>query len=258
MDEQDFALSAGPGYKAALCPKCGQIKPLADFQRRMSRAYAASKGKAPGVGLVIDSSLCKTCQPKPKKPSQMTAKELKNALASGDLRAPLVEGLLKRRHEAARAKSRSAIQGAWDAKRMAYWDDLINPAKDELRRLQQQEKYGSKQDDLGQDGVTFFLEYKLVLTMVIARLKQRQRTDVKREGEPQPKPPHAQWQGYVDPTDWHKIRRLWETLPLSYRKVAKPPMLLFVHPTDAEPYQVTNKTLRKGPTAAQRLGLKKP
>ena len=252
--EDDFVLSDGPGIRAALCSKCGEIKPLTDFQRRMSKAYTQGKGKTGSVGMLVESSMCRKCQPKPKPPSQMTRKELHNKVQSGDVPKAIADAVLAQRHAKARAAVRSAAQNAWDMKRMGYWQPIIDDAKQERRRVQQQEKYAMHTLKLPDEHLTFFVEYKALMTTTIARMQHMQRTKVRKEDGP---PPHNTWQGYVDPSDWQKIRALWMAMPPTYRTASKTPTLLDVHPVDTEPYVPTNKTLRKGPSAAERLGLKK-
>lgn len=246
--EDDFVLSDGPGIRAALCSKCGAIKPLAEFQRRMSKAYAQSRGKVEGVGMVVESSMCRSCQPKPKPVSHLTAKELHNKVQTGDVHARIVAEVLEKRRARARAKSRGAVQNAWDTKRMGYWQPMLDAARMERRRVQQQEKYAKNQ--LDPEHLTFFVEYKALLTATIARMQHAQRTKIRKEDGP---PPHSTWQGFVDPMDWHKLRTLWLAMPITYRRAAKPPTLLDTHPVDAQPYKPENKTLRKGPSAAERL-----
>lgn len=251
--EDDFVLSDGPGFRAALCSKCGAIKPIAEFQRRMSKAYAQSRGKVGGVGMVVASSMCRSCQPKPKPVSLLTAKELHNKVQTGDVHEAIATTVLEKRHAKARAKSRSAVQNAWDTKRMAYWQPMIDAARAERRRVQQQEKYAAHTLGLDPELLTFFVEYKTLLTTTVARMQHAQRTKMRKEDGP---PPHKDWQGFVDPTDWQKIRTLWLAMPFTYRTGAKTPTLLDTHPVDVQPYVPENKTLRKGPSAAERLGLK--
>ena len=141
MKTDDFALSAGPGYKAALCSKCGQIKPLAEFQRRMSKAYAAAYGKAEGIGMTVESSMCRACQPKPKRPSQMTAKELHNGVQAGDVHAAVSARITAERKAKVTAKLKTVAQTAWNEARAKQWLPIITELKREKLRVRQQEKY---------------------------------------------------------------------------------------------------------------------
>lgn len=249
--EDDFVLSDGPGFRAALCSKCGAIKPVAEFQRRMSKAYAQSRGKVEGVGMVVESSMCRSCQPKPKPIEQLTAKELHNKVQTGDVHALVSARILEERKARATAAIKTAVQTAWNSTRAKQWDNMLVFVRAELRRVQQQEKYAKKNcPDLD---LTFFLEYKVLLGMTRYRITHEQRTTSGKAGS---QPKSGSWQAYVSPEDWHKIAKLWEAMPLTYRTGAKPPRLLEIHPEDARPYTTDNKTLRKGPTPAERLGLK--
>ena len=249
--EDDFVLSDGPGFRAALCSKCGAIKPVAEFQRRMSKAYAQSRGKVEGVGMVVESSMCRSCQPKPKPIEQLTAKELHNKVQTGDVHALVSARILEERKARATAGIKTAVQTAWNSTRAKQWDGLLLTLRHELKRVQQQEKYAKKNcPDLD---LTFFLEYKVLLGMTRYRITHEQRTTSGKAGS---QPKSVNWQAYVPAPDWQKVAQLWEAMPITYRTGAKKPQLLGVHPEDALPYKPENKTLRKGPTPAERLGLK--
>ena len=250
--EDDFILSDGPGFKAAMCSTCGEIKPLAQFQRRMSKAYAQSRGKMGGVGMVVESSMCRACQPKPKPVGKLTAKELHNRAQTGDVHKAVVERIMAERKEKATAAIKTAVQTAWNATRAQQWDSLLRSLRFETKRVQQQEKY-VKRNLLDLD-LTFFMEYKVLLGTTKYRIVHEQRTT---SGKPGAKPKSDSWQAYVPAPDWQKLAKLWEAMPLAYRTGAKAPALFMVHPEDAEPYKQEHKTLRKGPSPAERLGLKK-
>lgn len=246
--EDDFVLSDGPGFRAALCSKCGAIKPIAEFQRRMSKAYAQSRGKVEGVGMVVESSMCRSCQPKPKPIEHLTAKELHNKVQTGDVHAVVVKKILEERKEKATAAIKTAVQTAWNSTRAQQWDGLLMALRHELKRVQQQEKYAKKNcPDLD---LTFFLEYKVLLGMTKYRIVHEQRTTSGKVGA---HPKAKDWQAYVHAPDWQKVAQLWDAMPLTYRTGAKEPRLLALHPEDAKPYTPEHKTLRKGPSPAERL-----
>lgn len=253
METDDFALSDGPGYKAALCSKCGQIRPLVEFQRRMSKAYGASRGKVGDVGMVVDSSMCRACQPKPKRPSQMTAKELHNGVQSGDVHAAVSARITLERKAKATAKLKAVAQTAWDAARAHQWDATLRELKHEKLRVQQQEKYAKH--NLSPEHLTYFMEYKVLLGYTNYRIVHEQRTTSGKKGA---KPKSWSWQAYVDPSDWQKIRQLWEALPLDYRKIAKAPTLLALHPVDAKPYDAPAPSIRSKAAARQMQDIPKP
>lgn len=246
--EDDFVLSDGPGFKAAMCTKCGEIKPLAHFQRRMSKAYAQSRGKTGSVGMLVESSMCRSCQPKPKPVRRLTAKELHNRVQTGDVHKAIVDRITAERQEKATATIKTAVQTAWDSTRAQQWDGLLMAMRYELKRVQQQEKY-VKKNALDID-LTFFMEYKVLLGMTKYRIVHEQRTTSGKAGA---KPRSVNWQAYVTAPDWQKLANLWDALPLAYRTGAKPPALFAVHPEDAKPFEQEHRTLRKGPAPAERL-----
>jgi hypothetical protein len=240
--DDDFALSGGPGQPAAMCARCKRILPLEQFKRKLTRAQSQARGYVGSIRLEIESSMCKECQPRMKSPSELTAKQITNRMASGDLHPVMGKQIIQQRKARVSARAAKTAQRAWDNARTAPWHEPISTAQAELTRLRQQEKYAKKATEID---LTFFVEYKLLLSSTIARMRFEKMRSCR---EPQ----FLDWQGFVDIKDYARLFDLWDTLPSGYRLRVKRPSLFSTPPGEARPCPPI-KTLSTMPSPAQRL-----
>jgi len=239
-------LSPAPGTHAAMCATCKSIKPLAEFKRRLSRAQARARGYAGNVPVEIESSMCKDCQPRTRGLRELTAKEMQNRVNAGDLYAPLANAELEKRKIKAAINRQMATSAAWAAARTAPWTGIMAALRTELAAIQQQEKHVKKAwPDLD---LTFFLEYKLMLS----QLRERMKFLWQGKGLP---PEHTQWEDYIAWEERLRIKQLWEDLPPEYRKRARLPRLATYMPSQEQPQAPAKvSSLAKDGDPAARLG----
>jgi hypothetical protein len=240
--DDDFILTPAPGHAAAMCAKCRRIRPIAEFKRTLTKAQSKARGYMGSVALVIESSMCRECQPRLKDVQHLTRQELHNRVSAGDLNPEVAQALVAKRKKAASTAQRTAAKRAWDSARTEPWATPLGDANAELTRLRQQEKYVKKTTALD---LTFFVEYKLLLTATIARMKFEKMRSAK---EPQ----FLDWQGFIDAPTYAKMFSLWESLPIEYRQRVKQPALFTLLPGDARPGPRIN-TLSTKPSPAVRL-----
>ena len=69
----DYYEAPAEGVKAALCPACGQVKPLRFFEQRVPKAVSMEQGYAGNVRKVHMTTKCSACRPKPKPLAKRTA-----------------------------------------------------------------------------------------------------------------------------------------------------------------------------------------
>lgn len=212
----DHYLSDAPGIKAAMCTVCKQIKPLAEFKRFLSSAQARARGYAGHVSVEIESSMCKTCQPHTKGLRELTTKEIHNRVSFGDLHIAVANAELEKRKVKATINRKMATKAAWVAARAAPWNEVMAGLRKELASTQQQEKHVKTAWPTLH--LTFFLEYKLLLT----QLRERLKFAWKAKGQA---PQHMSWENYVDWEERIRIQKLWEAMPHDYRKRARLPAL---------------------------------
>jgi hypothetical protein len=240
----DHYLSPAPGIKAAMCATCKSIKPLAEFKRRLSRAQARARGYSGSVILEIESSMCKTCQPRTKGLTELTAKEINNRVVAGDLYVRIANAELEKRKTKATINRQMAAKKAWTTAKTAPWAEVMAGLRKELASTQQQEKHvKTVWPDLD---LTFFLEYKLVLTQTRERIK----FVWKGKGLP---PQHMQWENYIEWEERLRIKRLWEAMPSEYRKRARLPSLATFIPPPEERTPPKVSTLAKDGSPKARL-----
>jgi hypothetical protein len=233
-----------PLQKAALCTKCGQIKPLQAFKRTLSRAQSQARGHAGAIRLVIDSDLCTDCQPRKRGLAELSRKDIQNLVATGDLRAPMAKALLEKRDKELSKKRHHELSLQWKRAATATWGNILGDARTELARVQQQEKYvKAKRPGLPLD---FFHEYK----SAIARAREDLKFTVNVKGQ---KPAHPDWQAYVPADVRTRIIELWEELPLNFRASVKEPAILYWD--FQKSVAVPARSLKKEPTLspAERL-----
>jgi hypothetical protein len=244
--EDDFVLSEGPGYAAAMCAKCGKIKPAKEFKRKLTKAQSRARGHMGNVALEIESSMCKSCQPRLKDVQHLTTQELHNRVSAGDLNPTIAKTLIEKRDRQARAAMRAAAKRAWDNVRTEPWATPISTAQAELTRLRQQEKYVKTHLNLTtiEIDLTFFVEYKLLLTATLARMKFEKMRSCK-------EPPFLDWQGFVEMPTYHRLFEMWEAMPAEYRKRVKPPALFAILPGDAKVCPPINSLSTKPDPAAR-------
>lgn len=238
-----------PLVPGRLCSKCGRVKPLAEFKRKLSRAQSMARGHAGNFRLEIESTMCKACQPREKSYSEMTRKEIENRIATGDIHALVAKEVLEKRQRALAAEQRRYISQAWKAARTESWSSVLGDVRDELARVQQQEKYAkNKYPDIPLD---FFFEYKQLLAKTREAMKYAM--NIKGEG-----PTFTDWLSHVERADADRLRDLWEGLPMAYREKVRQPTIVLWDGFKGE--QAPKPSIRKLPSAAERLayGKKKP
>lgn len=238
----DHHLSPAPGIKAAMCAVCKNIKPLAEFKRKLTRAQSRARGYSGNTGVEIESSMCKTCQPHTKGLGELTAKEIHNRVQAGDLYVTVANAELEKRKAKATINRQMATSAAWVTAKTAPWVEVMAGLRKELACTQQQEKH--VKTAWPELDLTFFLEYKLLLT----QLRERMKFMWKGKGMP---PQHMHWENYVEWEERLRIQRLWESLPDEYRKRARLPSLAsrVPPPEDRAPPKVSSLAKDGSPKA---------
>jgi hypothetical protein len=198
------------GIKAAICTKCGAIKPLAEFKRRLSRAQSQARGYVAVHALEIESSMCKACQPKAKPLKERAQRELKVMAASGDARPYIVNEILAERKANKVKSGRIASVKRWRKVHDAQWGSVIEGARAELLAVHQQHKYAKKQNQTGGQAVHEFLEaYKalLITTKASIGLAAEQA-----QGGPSKHKNGTDWLSYIDNDTKDNTLDLWHAI----------------------------------------------
>ena len=227
-----------------MCSACKRIKPLADFKRKLSRAQSQARGYAGNVPLEIESSMCSECQPRTRGVHELTPKELRNKVASGDMNRAKAEQIVAARQRKANISRKLKASAQWMAAKTVPWGEIMGSLREELASIQQKEKHAkNRYPDLD---LTFFLEYKLLL----AQMRERIKFECDAKGIP---PKYLDWELFVHYEERLRIKRLWEAMPFEYRKgvTRLPAMVTYIPKEDREAKPI--KSLRNGPPAWARL-----
>ena len=203
------------GIKAAICTKCGAVKPLAEFKRRLSRAQSQARGYAAVHALEIESSMCKACQPKAKPLKEQTQRALKIMAGSGDARPYIVNEILAERKANKVKSGRIASVKRWRKVHEAQWGSVIEGVRAELLAVHQQHKYAKKQNQTGGQPVHEFLEaYKalLITTKAAIGLAAEQT-----QGGPSKHKNGTDWLSYIAVEAKDNALDLWHAIPPEMR-----------------------------------------
>jgi len=208
------------GIAGALCPSCQVVKPMTQFMRRLSRAQAMARGYAGNVLVDVESSLCKSCQPKRKPPSKLSNKELLSRVSTGDLNKFTYDLTIKRRHAEAKAEQRRAAYTRWEKVRAKPWMYLVQEMNREITAVKHQRYYADKRGV--PDLLAFAIFYENELVKLRAWLRMCARTKTKKSDAP---PEHMWWPRYVEPDIKDQVRVLWEAIPVDRRMGTRMPLI---------------------------------
>lgn len=140
------------GMKVKTCSKCGQTKPIKDFQRRITIAQARAYLKRQNITRpqTITSSQCKTCRPKPKPRSKLSLKELHNKRETGDLNKVLADLLIRQKQEKNRQIRVANTKKRWHDQRekkiQAFTQHLQNQVEKYSQRYHAYKTYLKNKD----------------------------------------------------------------------------------------------------------------
>jgi hypothetical protein len=201
------------------CNKCGEEKPLAEFNRRLTRAQMQARGMKGDVLMTISSKNCKACQPKRTPPSKKTRKELHNMVVSGDIGETRVTEILEERQRMAKLVMSKARYEAWVDKWRTQLKATLDPMTYEIKKVRAQRSYA---EDTGQGEYEGLLEKYL---SILTREKNRIWMDF--EAEPSKyKKEKRNWWELVSSFAIESLRDRWLSIGREDREHMKVPELL--------------------------------
>ena len=199
------------------CSKCGAHRPLADFKRLLTRAQMKARGYLGHVRMEIESKLCKDCQPRAKPLEQLTIKQLRNRVASGDLNEMLADSIIKERRASVNARRARATSSRWAQLQHGVWKTLVCEIGMEITVLRQQQKYANRiNDPLRKKYTTEYLG-------LLNRLRARMRMQLLK---PRETPHSSVWIDHLHQEEINQVRSVWEVIPLETRARMKVPLAL--------------------------------
>lgn len=237
-----------------LCPKCGTLKPRADFKRILSRAQAKQVGYSGDRRVPITSSLCRECRPKRKPAAKLTRKELINRIQGGDIHPVVGQAMLEQRDTQGKAKMSRAIRQAWNAARRATWATPMRELQEENRRWQSVREYR------GREGMTPLYHFACTYIAMLARIRSFMESSQRAAPDPvtrqyqTPIAPYTDWQDYAYKEVMEYVQQAWEHVPEQDRnKLKRLPALLTFTPEQrrAPPVAPTKPAKKGGPPPQQ-------
>lgn len=209
----------------ALCPTCNQVKPIKEFKAKSTFTQAIAWGYKKAIEIV--HSKCKHCRTPPKRTKDMTIKEIRNRISSGDIRSPLVgNALIKEKQEEIIRKKREAIEKRWRSARAVQWQALLTASTPEYTRIRKQVSLCKLDKPQLQ---SFFSVYRDAIVNVRAMLSLE-----KRGGRHTPEK-NKPWHGYIPSHVREELRTLWDSVPFIQRHTLKQPEVFNSKLTKGEP-----------------------
>jgi hypothetical protein len=201
------------------CNKCGEEKPLAEFNRRLTRAQMQARGMKGDVLMTISSKNCKACQPKRTPPSKQTRKQLHNMVVSGDIGETRVTEILEERQRMARLIMSKARYEAWIDKWRTQLKHTLDPMTYEIKKVRAQRSYA---EQMGQGEYEGLLKKYLSILM-----REKSRILLDFEAEPSKyKKEKRNWWELVSSFAIESLRDRWLSIGREDREHMKVPELL--------------------------------
>lgn len=240
-----------PGYRAALCRKCGRIDRAYEFEFKLSKRQALAFGYKALHPVVVDSDVCKACQPRRRGVREKNAKELHTMVEMGELPRPTADALIAQLKATALRQQTDAAHKRWTQTYMNAWADMLGELRRERNRISQSMKYvawvlqptDGMEDAVYAARMTFLTEYRAALVQLSDRIRNLYIHPVSKwrcypptpDGEPGKMPRGKTLVHEVDTchftsllhtAQWVKLCELWNAIPDAARRRMRPPPLL--------------------------------
>lgn len=144
---QDCVTKPVDGLDGGLCSKCGAIKPLAEFKRKLSLLQSRAMGYAGNYPLEVVSKYCKACQPASKPLRALPKRQLAEMVSQGVLPQLVMDNVLSVRGRDAKSKQREAALMRHEQDRRVAWSGMIKEVNAELKVVIQQAKFAGYAND---------------------------------------------------------------------------------------------------------------
>jgi hypothetical protein len=140
-----------------ICAKCGQQHPLAHFKYRATYAQSKAWGRAGNVRMELESKNCRTCRPKRKPPTKLSAKEIHNKVQTGDMNVFMAKHLREKQAQDERNKQAMAARKRWEKQWKAELKEALAPLTKEITRARKAWEYAYDKGYV--DKANFYQEY---------------------------------------------------------------------------------------------------
>jgi hypothetical protein len=123
--------------KTKTCVKCGQTKPLAEFNRRLSLAQSRAVLQNPNITtrFTTTSKNCKTCREKKRSRKPLTAKQIRSKITTGDMPRIMGELKLAKLREALPQTRSRVMKETWQKRKAKPHVLLKRNLQDQVNRI---------------------------------------------------------------------------------------------------------------------------
>ena len=202
------------------CAKCGESRPLNQFTYLATYAQSKAWGRAGNVRMEITSKLCKDCRPKRKSVNQLTKKEIHNRVRSGDMNMFTAKILRSKQILAERNKQAIASRKRWLREWKAELTEALKPITKEIISARNTWTYARDKGYV--DKAEFYFEYMGLLK------RAKEYAEYSHTLHPR-RPASAEWDDYVEPEVFTRVRDMWAALPPIFKQ-SKIPLLITYRP----------------------------
>jgi hypothetical protein len=168
----------------------------------------------------IFSKNCDICRRPRKKLKDLTLKELRNRISSGDIHDGAIGNLLvQNKRDSIVRQRREAVEGRWRKVRAQAWGDLLKASTPEYARVRKQKQMHSQATEQTTPTPlsTFFSGYHEAMLNVRALLSIE-----KKRGDTTPNKGYT-WHDYIPNNIKHKLNEQWQEIPMKDKQHLKQP-----------------------------------
>jgi len=173
--------------------------------------------------MTLDSKNCKDCRPKRKPVSKLSAKEIHNKVQTGDINALMAKHLREKQAQDERNKQGMAARKRWLKVWKAELKEALKPITREIISARNTWTYARDKGYV--DKATFYHEYMGLLK------RAKEYAEYSHTLHPR-RPASAEWDDYIEPEVFTRVREMWAGLPPVYKHSKIP--LLIKHRPDGE------------------------
>lgn len=214
-----------------MCSECKQSYTLPHFKRLLTRAQTKARGYVGRFRVEIESKLCQYCQPRPKPLKELTARQLRNLVASGDLNIFIANSIIDERKKSSKALKKGRAQEQWEKGYQETWRALITDLNKEIEKVKQQKKYAKANDAKLNAYISHATHYAMTYQDILTRLRARLWMECRK---PRNAPHSVRWVDHLDWREKEKVHTVWSEIPYRVRERMKLPLVLTMRGEDPE------------------------
>ena len=170
--------------------------------------------------MTLESKHCKDCRPKRKPKTKLSAKEIHNRVQSGDMNALMAKHLRIQQRQSEHNKQSLSSRKRWLRVWRAELKEALKPITKEIVSARKIWEYARDKGYV--DKAVFYHEYMGLLK------RAKEYAEYSHTLHPR-RPASAEWDDYIEPEVFTRVREMWAGLPPIY-KAGKIPLLITYRP----------------------------